>query len=48
MVPALGILFGILNTVTVHMAKAMQRHGIDTLRWGSAPRSDRSLTKALI
>jgi len=48
MIPALGILFGVLNTITVHMAKAMQRHGIDTLRWGSTPKEQRSRKKALI
>ncbi|MFW5689914.1 MAG: hypothetical protein ACOC1U_10105 [Spirochaetota bacterium] len=46
--PGLGMLFGFINTTTLHLAKGMQRQGIETLRWRSTPRHDRSKGKAAI
>jgi len=46
--PALGMLFGLINTTTLHLAKGLQRQGIDTLRWRSQPRSERSPARAAI
>lgn len=46
--PLLGMLFGFLNTSTLHLSKAMQRQGIETLRWWKVPRAERSGAKAMI
>lgn len=46
--PALGMLFGFINTATLHLAKGMQRHGIETLRWRSTPKAERSGGRAAI
>ena len=46
--PALGMLFGLLNTSAIHVAKSMQRHGINTLRWRSLSREERSGKHAVI
>ncbi|MFW5826123.1 MAG: hypothetical protein ACOCVO_01060 [bacterium] len=44
----LGMLFGFINTSTLHLSKGMQRQGIETLRWWKLPRSERSSGKAFI
>ena len=46
--PALGMLFGFINTASIHLAKSMQRHGINTVRWRSTPRAERSGKHAVI
>jgi multidrug transporter EmrE-like cation transporter len=46
--PALGMLFGLINTASIHVAKSMQRHGINTLRWRALPEGDRSRKHAVI
>ena len=48
MSPLLGMLFGFVNTSTLHLSKGMQRQGIETLRWWKLPRSERSGGKAFI
>jgi multidrug transporter EmrE-like cation transporter len=35
--PALGLLFGFLNTAALHVAKGMQQQGINALRWRRLP-----------
>jgi len=40
--PLLGLLFGLINTTALHVAKGMQRHGINTLRWGKLSTEGRS------
>ena len=40
--PLLGLLFGLINTTTLHLAKGMQRQGINTLRWGKLSVQERS------
>lgn len=46
--PLLGLVFGLINTTTLHLAKGMQRQGIGMLRWRSLPRDERSKGKAVI
>ena len=46
--PGLGMLFGLLNTTALHVAKGMQQHGIQTLKWRSTPREERSGKRAVI
>ena len=46
--PSVGMFFGFLNTATLHLAKGMQRQGIETLRWRRLARHERSRGKALI
>lgn len=46
--PALGLLFGLINTTALHVAKGMQLHGINTLRWRKLPRAERSGKHATI
>jgi hypothetical protein len=42
------MLFGFVNTATLHLAKGLQRHGIETLRWRTLSRRDRSPGRAVI
>jgi drug/metabolite transporter (DMT)-like permease len=44
----LGMVFGLINTAALHLAKGMQLQGIETLRWRSTPRAERSGRKAAI
>lgn len=46
--PGVGMLFGFINTASLHLAKGMQRQGIQTLRWKSTPRDQRSGRIAII
>jgi len=46
--PLLGLLFGFINTTALHVAKGMQRQGINTLRWRSQEKSQRSGKHAVI
>lgn len=46
--PALGLLFGLINTTSLHVAKGMQRHGINTLRWARQTKEERSGRHAII
>ena len=46
--PALGLLFGFINTTALHVAKGMQRQGINTLRWRTLPKKERSSRNAVI
>lgn len=46
--PALGLLFGFINTTSLHLAKGMQRHGINTLRWRKLPVEERNGKHAFI
>lgn len=46
--PLLGLLFGFLNTTTIHLAKGLQRQGIRTLKWFRQARHERSVRHALI
>jgi hypothetical protein len=46
--PALGLLFGLINTTSLHIAKGMQRHGINTLRWKRLKKEERSGKHAAI
>ncbi|MBU8914299.1 MAG: hypothetical protein KOO61_09780 [Spirochaetales bacterium] len=43
-----GLLLGLINTTTLHIAKAMQRHGINTLRWARLSAEERSGKHAAI
>jgi hypothetical protein len=46
--PGLGLLFGLINTTALHVAKGMQRQGINTLRWRSTAPEHRSPRHAAI
>ena len=46
--PAMAMLFGFINTTTLHLAKGMQRQGIEMVRWKKLPHHRRSGAKATI